>query len=620
VSLKPKRRLAAIFVADVFEFSRMMAEDEAGTLARILDQQKNVIGPEIKRHDGRVIKLMGDGVLAVFPSVISAVEAAAAIQRRVNATPEANRLKLRIGLNLGEVMIADRDIYGEGVNVASRIEALALPGGVALSASAYDQLRNKIPYEFEDFGLHKVKNIPDPVRVYFLGKELTSIPKVSITGSAKTGPANRRRRPLLWTSAAVLLLAAVAGGWQLPNLNPWSGLARHDSMARFENERLRVAVRPFTDRGSHTGGKGLAIGLAEGVIADLALVPDLMVIAAHSSLARPEISDQKIAEQLGADYVISGRIERRSGLAVSLDILDLRKIPQTYLGIPPHPQNDVLALQAVVVRDLLEHLPLPDKEAQFAALGRAATGNADAYLQLILARSHLRADRPTEATQALQNALALDPGLGEARGRLAIVHMNLFAGTLSGMEQRIFEARLMLSETVSSRQERLVEIIATLLDYGAEEALVQAEDLVADHPNYADGYATLAWVSICLGRQGGATEALSFAMRLNPIAPAFYHAVEAELLFAAGQDITALAAADRAIAMDPRAQRVRVFRAAALANAGLFDDATAELAILAKRERDLGLKLVAAVLPYADFATTQRVLTGLRLAGLSDDP
>lgn len=241
-TLKPKRRLAAIFAADVFEFSRMMAEDEAGTLTRTLEQQKTVITPEINRHDGRVIKLMGDGVLVVFPSVISAVEAAAAIQRRANADPDPNGLKLRIDLNLGEVMIADHDIYGDGGNVASRIEALARPGGVALSAAAYDQLRNKIPYEFEDFGLHKVKNIPDPVQVYFLGKELAALPKPNLSVlPEKVTPTGSRKVMFAASGLVVVLLLGVAGFWWLPGLGASGSVTGANPVAMRVLAGLRLA-------------------------------------------------------------------------------------------------------------------------------------------------------------------------------------------------------------------------------------------------------------------------------------------------------------------------------------------------------------------------------------------
>lgn len=620
MTLKPKRRLAAIFVADVFEFSRMMAEDEAGTLARILDQQKNVITPEINRHDGQVIKLMGDGVLAVFSSVISAVEAAAAIQRRVNAVPEPNRLKLRIGLNLGEVMIANRDIYGDGVNVASRIEALAQPGGVALSAAAYDQVRNKIPYDFKDAGLHKVKNIPEPVQVYFLGEELAAIPKPNFSKTARKSPLSGSRNMLFGASALAVLLLGLVGFWLFPKLGASGSLAGADPVAVIESRRPRIAVRAFTDSVGAADGGGLAIGLAEGIIAVLAQVPDLTVIAPHSSLAQPELSDRGIGEQLDADYVVSGRIDRQDGLAVSLDILDLHTALQSLIGIPPHPQQDILALQSAVVRDLLIHLPVSDKQMQVRTLAVSSTDNSGAYLRLIEARSHLREGRPAEGKLALQKALVLDSDLGEARGLLALAHMDLFTGRLQGMAGRISQAKLMLGDGPFSRQERQVEVISTLLENDALTALAKARALVADYPNYADGHAGLAWLLTFAGELDEAAEVLGFAKRLNPLTPAAYYAIEAELLFATGQDNAALTVADHAIAVDPMAQRVRLFRIAALANSGEFADATAELAILAGRDGDLGLQGVADLLPYLDPAARQRVLTGLQLAGLSDAP
>ena len=198
--------------------------------------------------------------------------------------------------------------------------------------------------------------------------------------------------------------------------------------------------------------------------------------------------------------------------------------------------------------------------------------------------------------------------------------MELFSGKLEGMAGRISEAKLMLCRSAASQQEQRVDIISTLLGDDVSTALLQARDLLTDYPNYADGHALLAWLLTFAGRLDEAAEALSFAKTLNPFPPADYYAIEAELLFAAGQDDAALAAADRAIAMDPSAQRARLFRIAALANSGGFDDAAVELATLAKRDRGFGLQEAADLLPYTAPEARQRVLTGLRLAGLRDAP
>ena len=200
-------------------------------------------------------------------------------------------------------------------------------------------MRNKIPYDFKDAGLHKVKNIPEPVQVYFLGEELAAIPKPNFSKTARKSPLSGSRNMLFGASALAVLLLGLVGFWLFPKLGASGSLAGADPVAVIESRRPRIAVRAFTDSVGAADGGGLAIGLAEGIIAVLAQVPDLTVIAPHSSLAQPELSDRGIGEQLDADYVVSGRIDRQDGLAVSLDILDLHTALQSLIGIPPHTMN-----------------------------------------------------------------------------------------------------------------------------------------------------------------------------------------------------------------------------------------------------------------------------------------
>ena len=165
-----ERRLAAILAADVVGYSRLMGEDEAGTLARLKSLRKELVQPWITEHKGRIVKLMGDGLLAEFPSVIEAAQCALNIQElmlgREADMPKERRIRLRIGVNLGDIIVEGSDIYGDGVNVAARLEGLAEPGGICVSGKVYEEVRNKLPAAFEDLGEQEVKNIPEPIRVY----------------------------------------------------------------------------------------------------------------------------------------------------------------------------------------------------------------------------------------------------------------------------------------------------------------------------------------------------------------------------------------------------------------------------------------------------------------------
>src|SRR5499427_7034311 len=203
-----QRRLAAILAADVAGYSRLMGADEEGTLGRLKAHRRELIDPKVKEHRGRIVKLTGDGALVEFPSVVDAVRCAVEIQRAMidrNAeTPEDKRIAYRIGVNLGDVIIDGDDIYGDGVNIAARLEALAQPGGVCLSRTVRDHVGDRLPYIFEDIGEQSVKNIAQPVHAWAINAAaVASLPEVALPAQS---PAASRRRPAPWLTVAAASL------------------------------------------------------------------------------------------------------------------------------------------------------------------------------------------------------------------------------------------------------------------------------------------------------------------------------------------------------------------------------------------------------------------------------
>jgi class 3 adenylate cyclase len=230
------RRLAAILAADVAGYSRLMDADEEGTHERVKAHLREVVEPKISEHHGRIAKTTGDGVLAEFASVVDAVRSAAEIQDAMAGRdlelPEERRLRLRIGINLGDVIADDGDIYGDGVNIAARLEGLAVPGGICVSGTVRDHIGDRLPYAFQDMGEQTVKNIPRPVRVYALRpKAVADLP----TSSAAI-PASRRRsaaRVVIAIVAAAVLVVAAGAWWLWPAAKPasTSGMAAGTSVA-----------------------------------------------------------------------------------------------------------------------------------------------------------------------------------------------------------------------------------------------------------------------------------------------------------------------------------------------------------------------------------------------------
>ena len=275
-----ERRLAAILAADVVGYSRLMGQDEAGTLARLRGHRRELIDPEIAEHKGRIVKTTGDGILIEFPSVVEAVACAVAVQRgmadRNAATPEDQRIVFRVGVNLGDIIFAeDNDIHGDGVNVAARLEGIAEPGGICISGIVHDQVRDKLDLAFEDMGEQSLKNIARPVRMY----------RVRLT------PAETTPKGTPTESAPVLALP----------------------------DKPSIAVLPFANMSSDPEQEYFADGIAEDIITALSRYPSLFVIARNSCFTYKgrAVDVKQVGRELGVRYVLEGSL-RKSGNRVRI--------------------------------------------------------------------------------------------------------------------------------------------------------------------------------------------------------------------------------------------------------------------------------------------------------------
>ena len=270
-----ERRILAIMASDVVGYSRAMEADEAGTIRRVTEWQSEVLLPAIGRHRGRLVKLIGDGALAVFDSVVDAVTCAAEVQTetRSRGAGQPQPLLLRIGVNLGDVALVDGDIYGDGVNVAARLEALAPPGGLLISRAVRDQIRDKLPFPFEDEGEHRVKNLSRPIRAFLLHPEvIAALPEPDlVAGSLRTG----RRRLLTFLALLVAALVLATGAWvggRLLRPGVVDGPAP-----------LSIAVLPFSGGSDDPEHAVLADAITENLITDLSRISGAFVIASSTS-------------------------------------------------------------------------------------------------------------------------------------------------------------------------------------------------------------------------------------------------------------------------------------------------------------------------------------------------
>ncbi|MGI0524099.1 adenylate/guanylate cyclase domain-containing protein [Rhizobium giardinii] len=408
------RKLLAILAADMVGYSKAMEADEGGTIQRLKDIRAELINPAISRRHGTVIKLMGDGALVAFDSVVDAVACAAEFQNTVAARnadlPEPERIVFRVGINLGDVALVDGDVYGDGVNVAARLEHLAEPGGVMVSGTAYDHLQGKLDWPLDFAGNQQVKNISRPVRMY----------RLRLDGK-------RVRRPLLgmiprWAktvTASIVALSLAGGGvWWFMQPEPWSG-------------KPSVAVLPFNNYGGDEASGRLADGLTEDVITDLARFPEFEVVARNSTEAfkgRP-VDTLEVATALHVGFVLEGSIQRQSGrVRITAQLIDAKTGRHLWSENWDRPAEDVFAVQTEIAEQVANRLGGGVgliQEAGRAAAKRKRPENLNAYDYYLLGSEKIekltKAD-DEEAITFLNRAVELDPGLARAWVELYHAH------------------------------------------------------------------------------------------------------------------------------------------------------------------------------------------------------
>jgi TolB-like protein/class 3 adenylate cyclase len=411
------RRLAAILAADVVGYSRLIEQDEAGTLGRLKGHRKSFIEPLIAEHQGRIVKLMGDGALCEFGSVVDAVACAIAIQRgmaeREAAVAEDQRIRFRIGINLGDVVSDEGDLYGDGVNVAARLEQLAKPGGIVISGTAYDHLQGKLGCGFRDLGEQRVKNIARPVRAY----QVVSGPS-AVSRSARVTTWSRRPTVAITVAALLVALGTAGAWWHLSRsvvAPPAAELGQ--PLEPLPTNRASLAVLPFTNLSGDIKQERLADGLTEDLITELARYRWLFVIARQSSFAyKGEARDvRQIARELGVRYVLEGSLQTDpERVRVTGQLIDGTTGAHVWSERYDRPLSEFFDLRDEITQQiagtLTGHLgPLVTVTADVAR--SKPPGSLEAYDYYALARAAYGTSKEAlaEVRRLSQKALDLDP-------------------------------------------------------------------------------------------------------------------------------------------------------------------------------------------------------------------
>ncbi len=478
---RSKRRLAAILAADVVGFSRLMEQDEAGTLARLKALRREVLEPAVSRNDGRIFKVMGDGVLVEFDSAVHAVECAIELQRAMAGTndgvPTDRHILLRIGVNLGDIVIEGADRYGDGINIAARLESIAEPGGILVSGAVHDHARNKVEASFEDLGPQGLKNIAEPVRV------------VRVTGTP--GP-------------------------------------QVHAMAQ-PTDKPSIAVLPFVNMSGDPQEDYFSDGITEDIITELSRFRSLLVIARNSSFQyRGRAVDiRRVGRELAVRYVVEGSVRRAGArIRVTAQLIDAETGSHLWADRYDRDLEDVFELQDDITRAIVGVLPRRLEEAALERAGRKAATSLTAYVHLLRAEWLWYRDAGHEEVLALLGkAVELDPGYARAYARMALIYGYLRASGDPSDEltepARRFAARA--AELGDGDARVHAQIAASHLFCGRHDlAEVHSERAVTLNPNDAEAVyrrgLTLTY--------GGAPEAgldwFARALRLDPNMPQGY--------------------------------------------------------------------------------------------------
>jgi len=579
------RRLAAILSADVVGYSRLIRADEEATLAALSILLAEIIHPRIAAHDGRVFKLMGDGILAEFPSVVEAVRTAVEIQRalaeRNAAGPAPQRIDFRIGVNLGDVVVDGDDLQGDGINVASRLEGLAEPGGLCLSASAYEQVRDRVDLVFEDLGERMVKNIDRPVHAWRWARE--------------TSPTA-----------------------QAPNLPP-SG-----------REKPSIAVLPFANMSDDPDQDYFADGMVEEIITGLARIRWLTVIARNSTFAYKgkSLDVRNVGRELGVRYVVEGSVRKAGGnVRITAQLIEAGTGGQLWAERFTGSLGDVFDLQDQITAGVVAAIEPSVRKAEIERAKRKRPDNLDAYDLYLRALEQSYTFTPagrSAGLSLLDAAIALDPDYAEAHGVAAFCLQQRYLW--GGRAPADREAALRHAEAVAALRSddattlALAALALSALGGRHDVALVMVQRALEQNPSSATAHNASALINMLLGRPEEAEYHAGRSLRLSPFDP-LRHIPESTLAvasLAAGQNDAALIHVRRGLEANPVFTPGLTTLALCLIRLGRIDEARAAVHRIIEIAPDTRVANLQERYLFANGLGFDRVVADLRVAGLPE--
>ncbi len=580
---KVERKLTAILSADVKGFSRLMGEDEVGTL-RTLNAYREAIDALIAQHRGRVVDAAGDSLLAECASAVDAVQCAVEIQSTLDARnaelPPGRRMEFRIGINVGDVIIDGPQIYGDGVNIAARLEELAEPGGILVAGTVYDQVEAKLTGEYEFLGEQKLKNIARPVRVYRVVK-----------------------------AGAI----AAKAGREEPELPP--------------PDKPSIIVLPVVNMSNDPEQEYFSDGITEDITTELSRMSGLFVISRNSAFTykgrAAKVKD--IGREMGVRYVLEGSV-RKAGdrVRITAQLIDATTGHHLWAERYDRPLTDIFAVQDEIVRRIVTTLKLQLSLSEQGVRVRKSTADLDAYDLYLRGTALLwrfTKDANAQARQLYEQAIALDPRYASAYASLGLSYAFDWIFQWSRDRQTLARAAEMAQAAITLNA--ALPHAHTTLGYAClwqdrhEQAVAEARRAIALEPNNAHAHVALGHFLTHAGRPEETVALVKRAMRLNPRYPVAYLLTLGNGYFFTGRYEEALAAYRAYAARNPDFAAAHVGLAMSYSMLGRDDEARAEAAELMRLEPGASLEAVKVIFPFKDPAMLELMLAALRKAGLT---
>ncbi len=658
-----KRKLAVILAADVEGYTRLMREAEEPTL-ETLTEYREIIDRLIARHDGRIFGTAGDSVVAEFGSAVEAVRCALSIQEELavrNAELSDDRkLRFRVGINVGDVMAKGDDLFGDAVNVAARLEGLAEPGGICVSASVFEQVKHKLSLSFDDIGPQNLKNVAEPVPAYRIVPGSVSVAE-GARAIASTSAAPRWRIAAI--AAAVISAVAVGGVaiWEvyLRPSPPTQMTAPEKVAAPVLPDRPSIAVLPFANMSDDAKQEYFSDGITEDIITDLSKISGLFVVARNSTFVYKgrAVKVREVAKELGVRYVLEGSV-RRAGdqVRINAQLIDATTGGHVWAERYDGTLADVFALQDKVTEKIVAALAVKLTAAERALQTRRETDSPEAHDAFLRGWAHYRRNTPADFAKSIpyfKEATELDANYSRAYAALAAVYWDVqdkertsrasdwprsLGLTLAEVWQR---ANRYLQEATKDPVPLALHVASRMMSFQGrhDEAIAQADHAIALAANDPVGYEAMAIALIYAGRAEEGASAIAKAMRLDPHYPPEYLYWLGLARFGLERFEKAAASLTRAAQGNPDDDRAVLLLAAAYGHLGRGREAGAAIGRLEKllaqrrKRRDLssgkGVQLGVDVLligpytledvdlwPFKERADRERLREGLRKAGL----